>query len=94
MMPLSNESALPLFAGYLRVEKGLARLSVTAYLHDPGEFAGLLKKRRRTLAEARARKCATTSATSTAATSMGARPRGNFPLSFSTNSSWSRILRS
>jgi integrase/recombinase XerD len=52
-MPLSNEEVLPLFAGYLRVEKGLARLSVAAYERDLRQLAGFLKKRRRTLVEAR-----------------------------------------
>jgi integrase/recombinase XerD len=50
MLP-SNEDVLALFAGYLRIERGLARLSVVAYGRDLRQFAGFLKRRRRTLVE-------------------------------------------
>jgi len=50
---LSNERCLLAFSDYLRVEKGLAALTVAAYARDVGQFAGLLQKRRRTLTSAR-----------------------------------------
>ncbi len=52
-MPLSNERALAAFIDYLKIEKGLARLSVDAYQRDIGQFAGFLEKRHRLLANAR-----------------------------------------
>ena len=52
-MPLADEHALQLFADYLQVEKGLARLSVIAYAHDLSQFAAFVKKKRRTLVGAR-----------------------------------------
>jgi integrase/recombinase XerD len=48
-MPLSNEQAVNGFGDYLRVEKGLARLSVVAYRRDLEQFAEFLEKRRRPL---------------------------------------------
>ncbi len=45
-MPLSNERVLALFCSYLKVEKGLARLTVEAYTRDVGQFAEFLAKRR------------------------------------------------
>jgi integrase/recombinase XerD len=49
-MPLlSNERALGAFRDYLKIEKGLARLSVAAYEHDLGQFAEFASKRRREL---------------------------------------------
>jgi integrase/recombinase XerD len=41
-MATPNEKVLAGFADYLKVEKGLARLSVTAYLRDLGQFAATL----------------------------------------------------
>jgi integrase/recombinase XerD len=41
------------FLDYLKVEKGLAPLSVSAYRTDLGQFAELLRKRKRGLREAR-----------------------------------------
>ena len=43
-MPVSekNEALLRSFADYLKVEKGLARLTVSAYLRDMGQFAVFL----------------------------------------------------
>jgi integrase/recombinase XerD len=52
-MPLSNERALASFCDYLKVEKGLARLSVAAYTRDIGQFAEFVEKRRRLLVAAR-----------------------------------------
>lgn len=51
-MPASDNSRLlSTFVDYLKVEKGLARLTVDAYGRDLGQFVGFLKKRG--LAEAR-----------------------------------------
>jgi integrase/recombinase XerD len=45
-MPASdNRPLLSSFADYLKVEKGLARLTVEAYERDLGQFADFLKKR-------------------------------------------------
>ena len=44
-MPLDNAAALRWFTDYLKVEKGLARLSVEAYARDLSQFAEFLKKR-------------------------------------------------
>ncbi len=52
-MAASNERILGAFCDYLKVEKGLARLTVAAYTHDIGQFADFLEQRRRTLAHAR-----------------------------------------
>jgi len=41
------------FLDYLKIEKGLAALTVSAYARDVEQFAGFLQKRRRTLANAR-----------------------------------------
>ena len=48
-----NERTLAGFLDYLRVEKGLARLTVEAYTRDLGQFAEFLEKRRRALIAAR-----------------------------------------
>jgi integrase/recombinase XerD len=40
------------FLDYLKIEKGLARLTISAYATDIGQFAGFLGKRKRTLAKA------------------------------------------
>ncbi len=52
---MSNEQALRGFLDYLKVEKGLARLTVAAYTSDIGQFAEFLEhaRRRRTLVAAR-----------------------------------------
>ncbi|MFB3815155.1 MAG: site-specific tyrosine recombinase XerD [Terriglobales bacterium] len=52
-MGLSNERALVAFCDYLKIEKGLARLSVAAYQRDLGQFAEFLGKRKRLLVNAR-----------------------------------------
>jgi len=44
---------LRLFGDYLKVEKGLRPLTLDAYNRDLSQFGGFLRKRRRTLAEAR-----------------------------------------
>ncbi|HTS08948.1 MAG TPA: tyrosine recombinase [Candidatus Eisenbacteria bacterium] len=49
----ANAYLLAGFLDYLRVEKGLARLSITAYGTDIGQFAGFLEKRKRDLLAAR-----------------------------------------
>lgn len=52
MPALSNERVLISFLDYLKIEKGLARLTVAAYTRDIGQFAEFLEKRRRTLVDA------------------------------------------
>lgn len=49
----SNARVLAGFLDYLRIEKGLARLSISAYSTDIGQFAGFLEKRKRDLLGAR-----------------------------------------
>ncbi len=49
----SNPQVLASFLDYLKVEKGLARLSVTAYQRDLLQFAEHLESSRRTLTKAR-----------------------------------------
>ncbi len=49
----SNERVLAAFFDYLKVEKGLARLTVTAYQRDLLQFAEHLEKSNRTLLKAR-----------------------------------------
>src|SRR6202167_610765 len=53
MAPLSNSRVLSSFLDYLRIEKGLAPLSISAYTTDIGQFSEFLEKRRRLLATAR-----------------------------------------
>src|SRR5580692_11296723 len=53
---MASEANARLIAGfldYLRIEKGLARLSIGAYATDIGQFAGFLEKRKRTLLNGR-----------------------------------------
>lgn len=50
---LSNERVLAAFVDYLKIEKGLAPLTVSAYTADLGQFAGLLEKQKRTFTTAR-----------------------------------------
>lgn len=45
-MATPNEKVLAGFADYLKVEKGLARLSVAAYLRDLRQFAATLEKQK------------------------------------------------
>jgi integrase/recombinase XerD len=52
MPGLSNERVLISFLDYLKIEKGLARLTVAAYTRDIGQFAEFLEKRNRTLMDA------------------------------------------
>jgi integrase/recombinase XerD len=49
----ANQDVLSGFLDYLKVEKGLAPLTISAYTTDLGQFAGFLDKRRRTLIAAR-----------------------------------------
>jgi integrase/recombinase XerD len=50
---VSNERVLAAFRDYLKVEKGLAKLTVVAYTRDLGQFAEFLQKRKRTFTTAR-----------------------------------------
>jgi len=49
----ANSRAVSSFLDYLKIEKGLARLTVAAYTTDVGQFAGFLEKRKRNLLQAR-----------------------------------------
>jgi integrase/recombinase XerD len=49
----ANAKILSAFLDYLRIEKGLARLSITAYATDISQFAEFLGKRKRELLTAR-----------------------------------------
>jgi integrase/recombinase XerD len=49
----ANSGVLTSFLDYLKVEKGLAQLTVAAYTADIGQFAGFLEKRKRLLITAR-----------------------------------------
>lgn len=49
----NNQQVLASFVDYLKVEKGLARLTVAAYTRDLQQFAECLEKRRRVLSSAR-----------------------------------------
>ena len=51
--PEPNSSIFSGFLDYLKVEKGLAPLTVSAYATDIGQFAGFLSKHKRTLLTAR-----------------------------------------
>ncbi len=48
-----NSRVVSDFLDYLRIEKGLARLSIAAYTTDIGQFAGFLEQRKRSLLSAR-----------------------------------------
>ncbi len=49
----ANSRGLSGFLDYLRIEKGLAPLSIAAYTTDIGQFAGFLEERKRVLLTAR-----------------------------------------
>jgi integrase/recombinase XerD len=49
----ANAPVLSGFLDYLRIEKGLARLSIAAYTTDIGQFAEFIEKRKRLLMTAR-----------------------------------------
>jgi integrase/recombinase XerD len=49
----ANARVVPGFLDYLKVEKGLAPLTIAAYTSDLAQFAGFLQKRKRTLLNAR-----------------------------------------
>jgi integrase/recombinase XerD len=49
MSSQTNSRALADFLDYLRIEKGLARLTISAYASDIGQFSEFLEKRKRTL---------------------------------------------
>jgi integrase/recombinase XerD len=49
----ANERVVSGFLDYLRIEKGLAPLSIGAYSTDLGQFAGFLENRKRLLGNAR-----------------------------------------
>jgi integrase/recombinase XerD len=53
MLSEANTRVLSTFLDYLRIEKGLAPLSITAYRTDVSQFAEFLEKRKRTLLTAR-----------------------------------------
>jgi integrase/recombinase XerD len=53
MTSQANGHVLSGFLDYLRIEKGLAALSISAYATDIGQFAGFLEKRKRLLLTAR-----------------------------------------
>jgi integrase/recombinase XerD len=50
---ISNEQVLSSFLDYLKIEKGLAPLTISAYTSDLGQFAGFLEKQKRTFTTAR-----------------------------------------
>jgi len=53
-MPVeANQQVVSSFLDYLRIEKGLAPLSIAAYTTDIGQFAEFLDKRKRSLLNAR-----------------------------------------
>ena len=49
----ANSRVFSGFLGYLRIEKGLAILTISAYTNDIGQFAGFLEERKRLLNNAR-----------------------------------------
>lgn len=53
MLPEANSRVVSGFLDYLKVEKGLAPLTVAAYTTDVGQFTGFLQKRKRTVLDAR-----------------------------------------
>jgi integrase/recombinase XerD len=53
VLPESNSRVVAGFLDYLKIEKGLAALTISAYSSDIGQFAGFLEKRKCTLLKAR-----------------------------------------
>ena len=53
MSPDANSRVLSSFIDYLKVEKGLSTLTVSAYTRDIGQFAAILDRSKRTLLNAR-----------------------------------------
>ena len=53
MVPEANSAVLSSFIDYLKIEKGLAGLTVSAYSRDIGQFAAFLDRSKRTLLNAR-----------------------------------------
>ncbi len=53
MAPESNDPVVKSFVDYLRIEKGLAPLSIGAYATDIAQFAGFLQTKKRALLTAR-----------------------------------------
>ena len=53
MSPNTNSRVLSSFIDYLKVEKGLSTLTVSAYTRDIGQFAAILDRSKRTLLNAR-----------------------------------------
>lgn len=53
MTPEANARLLSAFLDYLKIEKGLAALTVSAYGTDIRQFSGFLEKRKRSLSAAR-----------------------------------------
>ena len=51
--PTANSSVVSGFLDYLKIEKGLAPLTVAAYTTDVGQFAAYLEKHKRTLLSAK-----------------------------------------
>src|SRR6266404_8502158 len=49
----ANSRAVSGFLDYLKIEKGLAALTISAYTTDIGQFVGFLERRKRTLLTAR-----------------------------------------
>jgi integrase/recombinase XerD len=49
----ANSRVVSGFLDYLKIEKGLAPLTISAYTTDIGQFAGFLERRKRTLTNAR-----------------------------------------
>jgi integrase/recombinase XerD len=52
MLPAADSRVISGFLDYLRIEKGLAPLTIAAYSTDIGQFAAYLEKRKRTLLNA------------------------------------------
>lgn len=52
-VPMPADACLNGFLDYLKIEKGLATLTVSAYATDLGQFSGFLETRRRALTTAR-----------------------------------------
>ncbi len=53
MLSEANSGVVSSFVDYLKIEKGLAPLTVSAYSTDIGQFSGFLEKRKRALTSAR-----------------------------------------